>query len=53
MTNFRVGERVFNSFNEIVDFAWNEFKIDIWDYPISESEKQEACVALEDLIKED
>jgi hypothetical protein len=41
---YKVGTKVFDSFEDVIAWAWNEYKIDFCSVQeISEVEKQEAC----------
>jgi hypothetical protein len=46
----RVGKKEFNSFDEVIKWAWNEYKIDLLEDVFGDDQVEEACAQLNILI---
>jgi hypothetical protein len=51
---YKVLDREFDYFVDVVDWAWCEHKIDFEmdEIEMSVAEKQEACIALEEMLRD-
>jgi hypothetical protein len=50
---YRVGDNVFNTFDDVITWAWAVHLIDLYREPQTELEKHAACKELEDHIGSD
>ena len=47
---YLIGNNIFNSFNDVIDFAWNEYKLDLYEDNLSIEQQEEAVEELISLI---
>lgn len=48
---YSVYNRMFKDFDEVIDYAWNTFKIDLHqETELTEEDKEHLCIELENII---
>jgi len=50
---YYVKGRYLKDFNEVVQFAWNQYKIELYEEPLSEEEEQQAVQEFISMLEEE